>query len=120
MAAKSRAEISFRPMALNGCIAGSTSHPFIPAPLHLVIAEQLSNSGHQHSGRTFDINRFALLYVRYYARRPSFAERFLLILAEPDLVRCSAENEVGKQNYNRQSDNQDDVEVKIKPRSSAV
>jgi hypothetical protein len=96
-------------MALNGCIAGSTSHPFIPAPLHLVIA------GHQRSGRTFDINRFALLYVRYYARRPSFAERFLLILAEPDLVRCSAENEVGKQNYNRQSDNQHDVKWKLNP-----
>src|SRR4249919_767219 len=33
MKANSSAEISFRPMALNGCIASSTIHPFIPAPL---------------------------------------------------------------------------------------
>lgn len=53
-------------------------------------------------------------------RRLGFAERLLLILAELDLVRRSAEYEVRKQNYNRQSDNQHDVEAEIKPRSSAV
>jgi hypothetical protein len=76
----------------------------------------------------FAINRFALFYVRYYARRLSFAERLLLNLAQPDVIYCSAENEVGKQDYNRQSDNptirqsdnQHDVEVKIESRSSAV
>jgi hypothetical protein len=62
------------------------------------------------------LNESSIHNVRYYARHLSVAERLRFILAEFNLVRRSAENKIRKQNHNRQSDNEHEVE----PRRSAV
>jgi hypothetical protein len=66
------------------------------------------------------LNESSIHNVRYYARHLSVAERLRFILAEFNLVRRSAENKIRKQNYNRQSDNEHEVKMEIKPRRSAV